>query len=183
MATSNDYLYTKVLDFWFSDENKSKWFLKDKNFDALITEKFLNYYDRAIKGDLDHWMESPKTMLALIIVLDQFPRNMFRNQPESFAADHIALFLSKEAIKKSMDKNLPSEYQRFFYMPLMHSENLDDQKLCVKLFKKNLSTIDYAKMHMNVIKKFGRFPHRNVILSRESTEEEVAFLKSPNSSF
>lgn len=173
----------EILSFWFAPENKSKWFVKDQEFDRLITEKFLDYYEEAAGKALDHWQESLEGSVALIIILDQFPRNMFRGHSKSFATDAKALAITKETIAKNMNKQVSAEYQQFIYMPLMHSENLADQNLSVELFSSNIHSNEYAKMHMEIIKKFGRFPHRNIILGRKSTAEEKRFLDTPNSSF
>lgn len=177
-----DYTFQNVIDFWFSQENKPKWYIKDKEFDKIISEKFLDYYKEAALGNLDHWKLSPEGTLSLIILLDQFPRNMFRGHPKSFSTDSKALSITKEVIAKGLDKNLSTEYKQFLFMPLMHSENLEDQNLSAQLFINDPYSHEYAKRHMEIIKKFGRFPHRNVILGRISKEEEVSFLTTPNSS-
>lgn len=175
--------YTNILNFWYKAENQSKWFAKDQEFDREITEKFLSSYEEAAKGNLDYWQESLAGSLALIILLDQFPRNMFREHPKSLATDTKALSIIKAIITKGIDKDAPTDYKNFLYMPLMHSENLADQELAAKLFAYDPDNHKYAKMHMEIIKKFGRFPHRNIILGRKSTAEEIDFLKTPNSSF
>ncbi|MES2215549.1 MAG: DUF924 family protein [Pseudomonadota bacterium] len=181
-SRGKSYDYQNVLDFWFSRENKPKWFDKDKDFDQIITDKFLDLYEAAAVGALDAWKESAFGVLALIIILDQFPRNMFRNDAKSFASDTLALSLTKEAIARNMDKALNTEQKQFLCMPLMHSEDLEDQHLSVEIFAgTNAST--YATMHMEIIARFGRFPHRNNVLGRKSTEEEIRFLTTPNSSF
>ena len=182
-SSQNNYSYQAILEFWFAEENKPKWFDKDENFDRIITEKFNDLYQAGALGLLDHWKESALGCLALIIVLDQFSRNMFRGLPQSYAMDSKALSLTKDAIAKKMDKELSTDCKMFLYMPLMHSENLEDQKLCVQLFKDRPKEEHYAKMHLEIIKRFGRFPHRNRILGRKSTEEELQFLMTPNSSF
>jgi len=174
---------TDILNFWFSKENKKKWFVKDKDFDSLITEIFLNTYNQAANGGLDNWKETSEGLLSLIIILDQFPRNMFRDQAQSFAMDAKALSLAKEAIVKRIDKQLMLEQQRFIYMPFMHSENLEDQNISVELFTNDEISYSYAIRHREIIQRFGRFPHRNILLGRESTQEEIEFLKTPNSSF
>ncbi len=172
-----------VLDFWFSAENQAKWFIKNSVFDEEITRKFLNIYDAAAKEQLDHWKKSALGVLALIITLDQFPRNMFRNTAKSFVTDTKALSLTKYAIAAKMDVGMSNDHKQFLYMPLMHSENLEDQKLGFELFTYDPQIQSYAKMHMDIIEKFGRFPHRNQILGRQSTEEELEFLKMPNAGF
>ena len=183
MSTPQEHSYQNILDFWFDQENMPKWFVKNEKFDKIISEKFLSYYEEAARGNLDYWKKTAEGSVALIILLDQFPRNIFRGLSQSFATDSKALSITKEVIAKSMDKELSKEYRQFLYMPLMHSENLEDQKLSVKLFKNDPGTYEYAEMHMEIIKKFSRFPHRNAILGRTSTEEEIKFLDTPNSSF
>lgn len=172
-----------ILEFWFKQENKRKWFEKDRDFDKLIIKKFFNLYQLAADGLLDHWMESAQGSLSLVIVLDQLPRNMFRGLAQSFATDSKALFITKSSIDKGQDLKLDLEYRQFLYMPLMHSENLDDQKLSVQMSSSDSHALLYAKRHMDIIEKFGRFPHRNDILGRQSTEVEKKFLMLPNSSF
>ena len=183
MDQLKDYTFQNILDFWFAQENKPKWYIKDKEFDKTISEKFLDYYKEAALGSLDYWSETPEGTLSLIILLDQFPRNMFRGLPQSFATDSKALSITKKAIAKGLDKKLSTEYKQFLFIPLMHSENLEDQNLSVQLFITDPDSHEYAKMHMEIIKKFSRFPHRNIILGRIPTEEEVNFLGTPNSSF
>ncbi len=177
------YSYKDVLEFWFAEENKPKWFDRNDNFDRVLAEKFTNLYQTIVLGLLDHWKESALGSLALIIVLDQFSRNIFRGLPQSYAMDSMALSIAKQAIAKKMDEGLSVDHKTFLYMPLMHSENLDDQKLCVQLFKDRPKERHYAKMHLKIIKRFGRFPHRNNILGRKSTKEELQFLMTLNSSF
>ncbi|OJW69144.1 MAG: hypothetical protein BGO68_03535 [Candidatus Amoebophilus sp. 36-38] len=183
MIQSENRTYTEILDFWFSNENKERWFGKDEKFDNLIRERFLTLYEQAAQGMLDNWKQTPAGILALIILLDQFSRNMFRGDRRSYATDHQALSLAKEAINKGMDKKLSESQRKFIYMPLMHSENLEDQQLSVQLFANDTLTYFYATRHMEIIRKFGRFPHRNAILGRKSTNEELIFLKESNASF
>ena len=177
--------YLDILKFWFG-EHKDKWFVKDPSFDAEIKKRFLPIYHSAISKKLDHWIENEESALALIILLDQFPRNMFRGKKEMYSSDDLALYYTGIALDKNLDQSLSDEEKLFLYLPLMHSENLDDQKLCLKLLKERTKlekSINFAKMHLDIIEKFNRFPHRNDILGRESTSEELAFLKTPNSSF
>lgn len=172
-----------ILSFWFSEENKPKWFSKDASFDEEIIMQFLSCYEAAISGQLDHWKASSLSTLAMIIILDQFPRNMFRDDVKSFATDHQALLLTKYALAEKMDEDLDDNHKQFLYMPLMHSEDLEDQKLCFELFAYSPQIQSYAKMHMDIIEKFGRFPHRNKILDRRSTDEELNFLNTLDSGF
>jgi len=175
--------YNVVIDFWFN--NKQKWFVKEPEFDTLIKEKFLTIYNQAINRELENWKNKAESLLSLVLVLDQFPRNMFRDTPQAFSGDEISLFLAKEAIEKGFDLKLNSDQRMFLYMPLMHSELLLDQKLSVELYSKmgNINTLNYAIAHHDIIVRFGRFPHRNKILGRISTLQELEFLRTPNSSF
>ncbi len=174
--------YQEVLSFWFAEDHKQKWFAKDKNFDEEITLKFYDQYND-IANEFNCSGKSSEEILAAIIVLDQFSRNMFRDTPKAFATDDQALALTKYCIKKSIDQQLSDSHKHFLYMPLMHSENLEDQELSVKLFAFDNRACEYAKMHRDIIKHFSRFPHRNNILGRKSTTEELEFLKQKNSSF
>ena len=162
-----------ILLFWFTEAGPDKWYIKDPEFDDLIRGRFEEIYDKAAAGEFDDWTNTAQGTLALVIVLDQFPRNMFRNTPKSFATDSKALAIAKEAVAKGFDKELPPEQRKFFYMPYMHSEALEDQEECVRLFD---GTNEWAEKHRDVIVKFGRFPHRNEILGRESTQEEKEYL-------
>ena len=174
-----------VLDFWFSPNVKPFWFKKSEEFDAEIRQRFLSLYQQAAAGILNGWRESPHHILALIIVLDQFPRNMFRNLPQAFATDSQAVELTKYAVNNNYQQNLFTDEQAFLYMPLMHSEKKEDQTQCVELFKElgKEDNLKFALKHKEIIDRFGRFPHRNKILSRKSTPEEKDFLTKPGSSF
>lgn len=185
----------QILDFWFSNPQapagtRKVWFAKDPNFDQLICSRFQNDYQAAATGQLDQWQESPQGCVALILLLDQFPRNMFRDTPAAFDTDPQALAVTEHAIRHSFDQKLPPLQRWFLYIPLMHSENLNYQNQSVQLFaqlrdqaSETASAFSYAVRHQEVIKQFGRFPHRNNILNRASTFEEVEFLKQPGSSF
>lgn len=182
---------TEVLSFWFGDklEMRNVWFVKNSDFDAEVRSRFLPLYEQTASDQLDRWVDSPESCLALIIVLDQFPRNLFRGTARSFATDAKALKIAKSAIAQQFDRQVPPVQRFFFYLPLEHSENLDDQNESVRLyeqFRDNSDlkeTYDYALRHQVVIERFGRFPHRNQILDRPSTPEEIEFLKQPGSSF
>ncbi len=186
----------EILDFWFGnldDEDYGKprkvWFIKNLEFDKEVRSRFLQVYQQAATGKLEDWKESPPGCLALIILLDQFPRNMFRGQPQAFATDSQALTYAKYAVAQGFDKELLPIQRQFIYLPFEHSENLTDQHQCIELFStlkeypECVSGVDYAHRHFQVIERFGRFPHRNKILERESTPEEVEFLTQPGSSF
>ena len=183
MRNPKKHIPAEIINFWFAEVNKKKWFMKDPNFDKLITEKFLPVYEQISRGVLDSWKNTPEGILALIIVLDQFSRNMFRGQKKSFDTDAQALLLAKQAIATKMDKRLPAFYQKFIYMPFIHSEALQDQNLSLQLFVSDPETYGYAIKHREIIEKFGRFPHRNNLLGRQSTPEELHFLQLPNSAF
>jgi uncharacterized protein (DUF924 family) len=180
-------LTNSILEFWFSDKTKEKWFVKDSNFDEEIRSKFLDDYNLIKEKSFEELTKNNKfgAILARIIILDQFPRNLFRNSKQSFATDDKALSLAKFAIENDLDQNITKSEASFIYMPFMHSENIDDQKKCIDLFSKLNSkySLDYAVKHMRIIEKFARFPHRNEILKRESTNEELKFLKQSDSSF
>lgn len=176
-----------ILTFWFSDRVKPLWYEKSASFDQEIREKFGHLYEKAASGELDHWQEDSRSLLALIIILDQFPRNMFRGQAKMYQTDAKALKLAKLAFERKVDRKLShKDHLVFLYMPFMHSENIIDQKLALSFYKtriKSPENVNPAQRHHDIVEKFGRFPHRNEILGRPSTPEEIAFLKQPNSSF
>jgi uncharacterized protein (DUF924 family) len=193
-----------ILRFWFGDagsdgavaESHMKvWFEKNETFDALIRENFLSRILQAGRFELSSWMEHPAGSLALILLCDQFPRNAFRGTALSFALDFIALQAASHALEKSFDLQVGPVQRAFFYLPLEHAEHLEAQKRSVEKFetlalelppeKKELGKmyLDYAVRHREIIERFGRFPHRNVILGRESTPAEVEILKEPGSGF
>jgi uncharacterized protein (DUF924 family) len=171
-----------ILKFWFEETTPEQKFKKDKDFDKLIKQKFLDTYWDIINGKTESWRSSPKGRLAEIIVLDQFARNMFRNDPQSFAGDNLALKLAQETIKSGDDMKLPIEQRTFIYMPYMHSESKEIHEKALEIFKKHgqPKNLEYEIKHKEIIDKFGRYPHRNEILGRESTPEEKEFLKTHN---
>jgi uncharacterized protein (DUF924 family) len=186
----------EVLDFWFGSPEapdygkpKSFWFNKKPEVDEELRIRFLGDYQKAAIGELDDWINSPDSCLALILLLDQFPRNLFRDTPDAFATDWEALSTAQHAVSQGFDKKLLPVQRWFIYLPFEHSENLEHQRQAVKLFQQlsndphSASVIDYANRHMKVIERFGRFPHRNAILGRTSTAEEKEFLKQAGSSF
>lgn len=186
----------EVLDFWFGRSNspefgkvQKKWFEKDAAFDTEVRSGFLTEYERAASGKLDFWQNSPENCLPLIILLDQFPRNMFRENPQAFATDSKALASAEYAVNNNFDSELLTVQKWFIYLPFEHSENLEHQQKSVELFSNlqgepdSQSVIDYAIRHLEIIERFGRFPHRNQILGRETTPEEAEFLKQPGSGF
>ena len=175
IASSKD-----VLELWFSSAQQSRWYAKDDEFDAEIRRRFLATYEAACSGNLDEWRQTPQSLLALIILLDQFPRNMFRGSPRAFALDAQAVSLTKEGIEKGFDRCLSGAQVDFFHMPLMHSESLADQDLLVEL---GHGDNRYAREHREIIARFGRFPHRNETLGRKNTVDEDSYLKQPHPSF
>lgn len=168
-----------VLAFWRA-AGEDKWFTKDDAFDRAIRDNFLPAYEAAAAGKLNDWAKTPEGALALIIVLDQFPRNLFRNDARAFASDPLALAAAQRAIAAGFDKKIEHDLIPFLYMPLMHSETLADQSQCVDLFRSygNDNNLKFAAIHRDIIERFGRFPHRNAVLGRATTPEEQAFLDS-----
>jgi uncharacterized protein (DUF924 family) len=175
----------EVLTFWFEEIESKKWFAKDLAFDQEIKERFHATHTKAIQGELFIWRETAKGRLAEIIVLDQFSRNMYRDTPQAFMYDTIALILSQEAINLKLDQELSTQERSFLYMPFMHSESLLIHEKAVELFSlPGLEfNLEFEHKHKVIIEKFGRYPHRNEILGRASTAEELEFLKGANSSF
>ena len=178
-------MYEQVLTFWFDEIGASKWWTKDDEFDLLISQRFSSLHERATRCELFSWRKNAKGRLAEIIILDQFSRNMFRNSPRSFANDSLALALSQEAILVKADKELTPVEKSFLYMPFMHSESLEIHEIAIRLYKENgiQSNLDFEIEHKHVIDTFGRYPHRNLILGRESTLEEKKFLSQGGSKF
>ena len=176
-----------ILGFWFDETQPQQWFQTNPDFDALIRARFTEAYEKARDGILDDWRRDADGCLALCILLDQFPRNMFRGQPQAFATDGKALVVAKYAVSKGFDQVLPPVKRRFLYLPYEHSENLGDQRKCVELFEKMTKDdplgYDYALRHLKVIEKYGRFPHRNKILGRMNTPEEDDYLAQPGAGF
>jgi uncharacterized protein (DUF924 family) len=186
----------EVLEFWFGGEDdpeyggfREEWFRKDPDFDARIAARFADLYDEAAAGELDGWREEAESCLALVIVLDQFPRNMFRGDGRTHAEDARALGASKYAVEHALDRELPAFQRMFLYMPFMHSESVEDQRRSVEMFERLAGepgapdVVSYAVAHRDIVERFGRFPHRNGILDRETTPEEAVFLTTEGSSF
>jgi len=169
-----------VLTFWFEQTKAQQWFQTNPEFDEVIRQRFLDAYDKASMGIFDDWKTGPDGCLALCILLDQFPRNMFRGTPKAFATDGKAIVISKFAVSKGFDQILSPIKRRFLYLPYEHSENLNDQRKCVELFEKTKKDdplgYDYALRHLKTIEQFGRFPDRNKILGRMNTPEEEVYL-------
>ena len=174
-----------VLYFWFEEIQPAAWWKKDAAFDALIAERFGAVLDSARVGELYAWRESAAGALAEVIVLDQFSRNIFRDRAEAFAQDALALVLAQEALRRGLDMQLAEKRRHFLYMPYMHSESRAIHEEAVRLFTAlgDASVLDFEMRHKAIIDRFGRYPHRNAVLGRVSTAEEIAFLAMPGSSF
>lgn len=175
----------EILDFWFGKnptEFRKEWFTKNPAFDEEIRKRFSEIHREALDEKLTAWMKTPEHALALVILLDQFPRNMFRGDHRSFASDALGLRYASAAIRKGFDRQVLPVQRSFFYLPFEHSEKMIDQKTSVRLFGNLMreagmkQTYDYALRHASIIKKFGRFPHRNQILGRKSTAREQEFV-------
>lgn len=195
---------SEIIHFWFgTDKNNllsqsNKWWKIDPLLDEEIRKRFEEVHHLAARGQLEHWLNQPQSCLAYIILLDQFSRNIYRETPLAFAQDELAKKATYRGREHKLDKDLNLIQRQFFYMPLEHSEELNDQKLCLMLMKQLVDeateshqqykselekNFDYAKKHYDIILNFGRFPHRNEILERESTQEELLFLNLPYSHF
>jgi uncharacterized protein (DUF924 family) len=177
--------YSEVVAFWFHELAPEDWWGKDTSLDRLIRDRFLGVHTAAAKCELYEWRVSPLGRLAEVITLDQFSRNLFRGTARAFQHDSLALCLAQEAIAASAHKVLSAQQKAFLYMPFMHSESPKLHTVAVKLFSEpGLQwNLKFEFKHKAVIDRFGRYPHRNEVLGRESTEEELAFLKGPDSSF
>lgn len=199
METMATAAATQILNFWFDvpaatdseyGQQRRLWFHKDPKFDHQIRDKFAEIYQQARQENCASWLANPKTALALTVLLDQLPRNMFRGTPQSFEADTQALHVAQSALARQHDQALLPVERMFFYLPFEHSENLTHQDQAVAYFEALVqvapelrSSLDYAYRHRSVIAEFGRFPHRNSILSRTSTPAELDFLAQPGSGF
>ena len=186
-----------VLDFWFGavaspgyGSNRVEWFRKDAAFDASIRDRFGALIERALRGELEPWAGTPRGAIAQVIVLDQFTRNVFRDTPRAFAGDARALQAARAMVGSRQDEALPTFQRAFAYLPFEHAEGIEMQREGVRLYtrlaaldREQASGLDYAERHRAIIERFGRFPHRNKILGRQSTPEEIEFLKTPGSGF
>ncbi|MGH8669210.1 MAG: DUF924 family protein [Burkholderiales bacterium] len=182
----------EVLLFWFGtpgEQGKRRWFDKSTAFDREVRGRFLAAYEEGVAGELSQWKQAARDCLALIVLLDQFPRNMFRGTARAFAADLLALDAARHAVARQYDCDLMPVERMFTYLPFEHSESLGDQVRACELtkpleaFAETADAYRYALAHRDIIERFGRFPHRNAILGRVSTPEEIAFLEQPGSSF
>ncbi|MDH3739794.1 MAG: DUF924 domain-containing protein [Alphaproteobacteria bacterium] len=180
-----------VLRFWFEENGRAQWFGKEPAFDDQIRRRFSETVHQARDGKLERWVEAPQTCLALVILIDQFSRNLYRESPLAWSADDHGLAVAKLAVEKGFDRELNSHEKAFLYLPFMHSETLADQERCVALVAPlvdggdefNKANYESAIKHRDIIARFGRFPHRNEVLGRESTPEELEFLQQDGSSF
>lgn len=178
-------MYQQILNFWFEEITPSQWWKKSEEFDQLIRDRFTEVHTKASRCELYDWRGTSKGRLAEIIVLDQFSRNMFRDRPEAFSNDQMALILAQEAVLLGVDQKLEEVERGFIYMPYMHSESLAIHAVVEQLYRDNgmEKSLEWEIKHKKIIERFGRYPHRNKILGRKSTEEELEFLKQPGSSF
>jgi uncharacterized protein (DUF924 family) len=175
MAGGDTITPADILSFW-RDAGYDRWYKKDDAFDAEVRRRYLELWQRASAGELSTWEMSDDGALALTIVLDQFPRNMFRGKPEAFSSDAKALTVAEGAIAHGVDTRIDPELLEFLYMPFMHSEAIADQLRCVELFQNSPDNLGHAKEHADIIRRFGRFPHRNRMLGRATTPEEQTYL-------
>lgn len=196
-------LQDEILQFWFGsgkdpyeveESISTRWFAGGDEFDAEIRERFGDHLDRAIRGDYDDWSETPRGRMALILIFDQFSRNIFRDSPRAWSQDLLAQRLTLEGLEEGVDQQLRPIERSFFYLPLEHAEDLHLQEMSVTRFKALANEapddsemlagmVPYAVRHHEIIERFGRFPHRNEVIRRPTTPEEAKFLKEPNSSF
>lgn len=185
-----------ILGFWFAPDSRpdhlhpggrdlEQWFAPDPAFDDAIRKHFADALERAVRGELDGWADTAEGALALTVLLDQFPRNMFRGQARAFAADGKALAVARQALARGFDQVVPAMWRKFFYLPLEHAEDGEAQARSVALFRgtDDPRGVRYAEMHKEIIDRFGRFPHRNAILGRASTPEEQAWLAAGGETF
>ena len=178
-------MYKEIIKFWFEEISQAQWWKKDVEFDQLIASRFSEVHGQAARCELYQWRDTAEGRLAEIIVLDQFSRNIYRDSPISFATDSLALALGQEVIREGADQEVPESMRSFFYMPFMHSESAVIHEEAVALYEAygNEGNLNFELRHKAIIDRFGRYPHRNEILGRDSTTEEIGFLSQPGSSF
>lgn len=171
----------EIIDFWFSDTARAYWFRSTPEFDREISSRFETSWVQARDGQLADWEQTAAGALALVILLDQLPLNMFRDRPEGFSTEAASRAVAGRAILQGLDASLPDAWKAFLYLPFMHSESLADQDRSVELFEQAglEENLKWARHHHEIVRRFGRFPHRNAILGRTSTPEETAWLASP----
>jgi uncharacterized protein (DUF924 family) len=179
-AMSQPHDIQELLDYWYSPRISKHWFASTPALDEEIRMRYEALWQQAAAGELDDWAFTPEGALALAIVLDQLPLNMYRGTPAAFATEQKAVGIARQAVAHGHDQSLPSDRRVFLYMPLMHSENLEDQDQSVALFQQSglAANLRFAEHHRSIVRRFGRFPHRNAILNRESSPEEIAYLAS-----
>lgn len=172
--------YLDILDYWYSDRIRRHWFSSTPELDEEIRRRYEALWARAGRGELDAWLSTADGCLALIILMDQFPLNMFRGEARSFSTEARSIEVARQALDQGFDKLISADRLSFMYMPFMHSEQAEHQALAVRLFEASglKSNLAFAKHHRDIISRFGRFPHRNHMLGRESTAEELAYLAS-----
>ena len=177
--------FAPVLRFWFDETRPAQWWRADPAFDQTVRDRFATVHRAALRGELSEWRAQPDGRLAEVVVLDQFSRNLHRGTALAFAADAMALVLAQEAVAGGHDQALPPQRRLFLYMPYMHSESARVHETTLRLFEALglASNLDYELRHKAIVDRFGRYPHRNAILGRASTDEELEFLKQPGSSF
>lgn len=177
--------WAAIISFWFEEIDRKLWWAKDISFDQALRERFGRVHDGAAKGELFGWRDSPAGRLAEVIVLDQFSRNIYRDDPRSFAFDGMALVLAQEAVRLGADTELEARKRAFLYMPYMHSESLLIHQQAETLFAAPglEGNLEFERKHRAIVERFGRYPHRNAMLGRTSSPAELAFLKEPGSSF
>ncbi len=174
-----------INDFWFSPQARNNWFTPNERFDDEIRLRFEETYNEAHQGAYSEWRGDARGGLALVLLFDQFPRNMFRGVAQAFATDDLALEIARETITAGLDRQLSEEERGFFYMPYMHSEDHGVQDVGLRLYGElgHKERLDFMWRHHAIISQFGRFPHRNAVLGRQSTDEEIVFLLTRGSSF
>jgi len=177
--------YENIIDFWFNEIEQKYWWKKDPDFDQLIRKRFLDIHNTAIKCELYEWRKYPQGRLAEIIILDQFSRNIYRHEGRAFAYDSLALLLAQEAINVGVNQGMDPDQKAFLYMPFMHSESVRIHEIAIELYSEQglESNLEFQIKHKAIIDRYGRYPHRNKILGRQSTEKELKFLKEPGSAF
>ncbi len=182
MLKKDDDLIAEILGFWFSPDAREKWFHSTPQFDEEIRQRYEKTWGLARAGSYDHWEEDPQGALALVIILDQFPLNMFRDDARQYSTEAHAREVARRAIEQGFDRQLDDAKRAFLYLPFMHSENLEDQDYAVQLYQEAglENNLRYAKHHRDVVRRFGRFPHRNAVLGRDSTAQELEYLKTAN---
>lgn len=169
-----------ILNFWFYEVGRDRWFVEDRALDTLVRDRFLKLYEQAVGGELKSWEDNPEGMLALMLLLDQFPRRMFRGTARAFETDEIAQELAREAVIKHYDDRIDKNYKMLFYLPFLNSESEGNQRLSLFYIRERVKETEWlslAEQHLDIVQRFGRFPQRNPVLGRAPTPEEVEFLK------